>query len=709
LRLPRWTIWPALFLLAIFLIPALPRRARPAGASPHPAPGEAPAHKRVVFLGIDGLDPDILEEALEKFPERTEQFARLAREGGVHRLGTSTPPQSPVAWSNLITGLDPGGHGVFDFIHRDPKTRGVAPPTTRSSPSYNIALWDDWQLPIGGSVESNRTGAPFWKILADHGVAADIWRMPANFPVEASSGVSFSGMLAPALDSAYGECKLYTSDLLARESGGDEKRIPVTEYDGRIDTFLRGPPNPYRKDGEQAMAHLVIDIDREAKAVAIAVGSEVFVLRPGEWSDFARVPFSFRGVPSGLSSVSGIVRFYLKSLEPSFEMYASAVNIDPIDPVAPVSAPNRASRELAEAIGLYYTQGMPEDVNAVKDHVLDDREFMAQSQLVHDEGVRILDYALDRWTANPKGGFLFFYFSGVDLCSHMMWRHFDEGHPHHDAKFAAADSSDWSKRPGSSWKDVVYDLYLRMDPVLGRVRERLPEDALLVVMSDHGFQSFRRTFNLNTWLLEQGYLVLKPGRSKEAPRRDPNFSRVYVTTDFGAVDWTKTRAYSVGFNALYLNLAGREIDDERTPEDEKGIVQAGAEADALLAEIRSRLEAFVDEKTGRRVVLRCDLAREIYHGARVGEAPDLLVGYDADYGNSDQASLGEIQNAILEDNLGGTFNGNHLMCPDVVPGVLLTNGQVRPGPHRIEDLTVEILRQFGIPPADGMRGSPVLR
>src|SRR5262249_47548764 len=152
------------------------------------------------------------------------------------------------------------------------------------------------------------------------------------------------------------------------------------------------------------------------------------------------------------------------------------------------------------------------------------------------------------------GGFLFFYFSGVDLCSHMMWRHFDAGHPFHDDGFAAEDSSAWSRRPGSTWKDVIHDLYLGMDPVLGRLRERMPKDALLVVMSDHGFETYRRRFSLNTWLLEQGYLVLKPDRAKELPRRDPGFASVHISTGSGAVDWTKTRAYGVGFNALYLNL-----------------------------------------------------------------------------------------------------------------------------------------------------------
>jgi len=707
LRLPRWTLWPALFVLAIFLLPAVPRRA-PFAEEHLVATAPSPKHPRVVVLGIDGMDPEILQEVVAKYPERMKNFARLIADSGVHVLGTSTPPQSPVAWSSFITGLDPGGHGVFDFIHRDPTTRDVAPPTTTTPDPRNVKLpWTDWQVPLGGDVKSSRDGAPFWKILADHGVPADIWRMPANFPVEPSKGLSFSGMMTPAVDSAYGEYKLYTTDLLARDGAESAKTIPVREYDGKIETSLRGPANPFKQDGEHALAPLVIRIDAKANAAAIDTGSKIFVLRPGEWSDFARV--SFRVLPAGVSSVPGIVRFYLRSLAPTFELYASPVNIDPIDPIAPVSAPKGASRDLAEAIGLYYTQGMPEDVNALKDKALDDREFMAQSEVVHAEGVRILDHALDRWLTNADGGFLFFYFSGVDLCSHMMWRHFDEGHPFHDAKFAAADSSGWSNRPGSEWKEVVYDLYMRMDPVLGRLRSRLPPDALLLVMSDHGFKSYRRKFNLNTWLVEQGYLVLKPGKTKELPRTDANFARVFISTEAGAVDWSKTRAYGMGFNGLYLNLAGREKNDKTTADDESGIVAPGPQADALLAEIKAKLEALVDQKTGLHVVKRCDEAVAVYHGKRTEDAPNLIVGYDAGYGNSDQSSLGEIPNAILEDNLGGTFNGSHLMCPDVVPGVLLSSRPVLPGAHGLEDLTVEILKQYGIAPADGMHGAPVLR
>jgi len=589
------------------------------------------------------------------------------------------------------------------------------PSTTKEAHAKEVSLGEEWKFPIGGDSESNRTGEAFWTILAKHGVPADVWRMPANFPVEPAEGWSFSGMMTPAIDSAYGQYKLYTNapELLARLPA--DKVQAVSAYDGVIDTELSGPVNPYRKDGAHETFPMRIYLDPDARlgqekapAVAVELGDQRVVLRVGEWSPFVRVQFEL--VPH-LQHVSGEVRFFLKTLEAAPDivtLYCSPVNIDPMDPIAPVSEPVSASRIVAEKIGLYYTQGMPEDVNALKDRALTDAEFMSQAGVVHDEGVRMLDFALDRWRSKPEGGFLFFYFSGVDLCSHMMWRHADEKHPHHDEALAKQDSSRWSKRAGSTWKDVVHDLYLQMDPILGRVMERMPADTLLVVMSDHGFAPYYRKFSLNTWLWENGYLVLKDGLAKEKPRNDPEFRQIQIDAP-DVVDWSKTRAYGMGFNGLYLNLKGREgLDAEGKLVGEPGAVEP-ADAEALLREIKAKLEAVIDPKNGERVVLRCDLAREAFHGARVPEAPDLIVGYASGYDNSDQASLGRVTNQVLEDNLGGTFNGSHLMAPEVVPGCLLTNGTVVGSGHRLEDLTVELLRQYGIARPQHMAGKPVLK
>ena len=738
MKLPRWTVWPAFAVLAAFLVPAIPSPGsnrdaalRSGAANDAPAQRAYPAqtkHPRMVVLGIDGLDPELLQETIAKFPAETRNFQALIASGGIHSLGTSTPPQSPVAWSNFITGLDPGGHGIFDFIHRDPATRGLRVSTTVAEEESSIAVpFSEKELPLGGDPRSNRSGKAFWTLLREHGVPADIWRMPANFPAEASEGWSFSGMMTPALDSAYGVSKLYTNDPSLQSKLSADRIVAIREYeDGIVTTELVGPENPFiaRDDhGQRQRAQIPMRllVDRTAEragekvgALVVEIGERPLVLAPGEWSDFTRVKFAL--LPHGVADVWGEVRFYLRRLDPTIQLYCSPVNIDPVKPIAPISAPTSAGETVARAIGPYYTQGMPEDVNALKERMLSDAEFMDQSGLVHAEGERMLGFALDRWLARPDGGLLFFYFSGVDLCSHMMWRHVDAQHPHHDTKLAAESSTKWSGRAGSTWKDVLHDLHLQMDRVVGEVRAQLPADALLVVMSDHGFAPYYRKFSLNTWLYENGYLVLVDGETKEKPRDDPDYHWVDISIaqdGSSAVDWSKTRAYGMGFNGLYLNLAGREgVADAATPHGfpaVAGSVQPGAEADALLAELKAKLEALVDPKSGARVIVRCDRARDVYTGARVAEAPDLLVGYASGYDNSDPSSLGRVPREVFEDNLGGTFNGSHLMAPEIVPGILLTNGGVREGEHRLEDLTVEILRRYGIAPAPGMKGHAVLK
>ncbi len=714
MSLPRWTVYPALVVIALLVFIAIPRRA---SRDPYEA-SDGGLVKPLVVLGVDGMDPEILAEVVARYPERMANFRWLiAQASGIQSLGTSTPPQSPVAWSNFITGMNPGGHGIYDFIHRDLVTRAPAPSTTRTEEGFTLHLPGPYKLDIGADSPSNRSGEAFWTILRERGVPADIWRIPANFPVEASEGVSFSGMMTPALDSAYGQCTFFTTDPVRKVELGYDKTVQIQEYQGIIEnTTLTGPANPFKEGNPNETFAFKLYVDRDADAAILyagdpADGVEKVVLRPGEWSDFLRLDFQL--LPMGMMNMSGICRFYLRSLSPNVELYASAINFDPEAPPAPVSEPSDASAELTKEIGRYYTQGMAEDVNALKNGVLDDREFMQQVTLIHHETVDMLDYALERYVENGKQGLLFFYFSEIDLCSHMMWRHGDTEHPGHDPALAAKDSSSWTGREGSTIADTVEDMYLRLDPALGRVREALGDDVTIVVMSDHGFAPFHREFSLNTWLVDNGYLVLKEGLEKEKPTNDPQHKDVYLFT--GQVDWSKTRAYGMGFNGLYLNLEGRELDNPKTPEDESGIVAPGAEADALLAELKAKLEAAIDPKTGKRPILRCDLAREIYSGTRTSEAPDLLVGYDAGYGNSDASSTGRIPHELLVDNSPashggklGTFNGNHLMHPDVVPGLLLTNRPVRPGSFDLEDLTVEILNQYGIEKPEHMHGSPVL-
>jgi len=687
---------------------ALPGRAPVVSAAPvasAAASDDAVAHPRLVVLGVDGMDPDILREVIERFPERTENLQWLAEQGGIHQLGTSQPPQSPVAWTNFITGRDPGGHGIYDFLHRDPATRAVIGSTTVTTPTSLFGLF-------GGDTESNRSGRPFWQVLADNGVPADIWRMPINYPVEETMGVSFPGMMTPAIDSAYGEASFFTTDALA-STRIDYKKLDatLTERGGVIDCELQGP----MIGDEESSVELTVFVDREAKdprtgevtgAVAIQAGLRTVVLQPGQWSDFVSVDYGGLG---------GVTRFYLRSIEPHVAFYASPVNIDPENPAMPVSQPEDASANLAQAIGTYYTQGMAEDVNALKNEIITDDEFLAQADLVYVERRRMMDHAFERYLDKEEGGLLFFYYSTVDLMCHMLWRHSDPDHPFHDGGFAENETEWWSGREGSKWKDVVHDIYLRVEPIIADIRERMDasgEPWDMVVMSDHGFAPYARKFSLNTWLHENGYLVLQDGKAKEArpvegARDLPINEQVMINTP-GVVDWSKSKAYGMGFNGLYLNLEGREgIGDHGKTGDPGSVTQA--ERRALLEQLKAELEAIVDPKTGRKVVERADIAEDFYENdERLADAPDILVGYAFGYGNSDEASLGRITANVLDDNTGGTFNGSHLMCPDAVNGILMSTKPVRDGKHRLVDLTVEVLAHYGVDPIEGMIGHRVL-
>jgi predicted AlkP superfamily phosphohydrolase/phosphomutase len=260
----------------------------------------------------------------------------------------------------------------------------------------------------------------------------------------------------------------------------------------------------------------------------------------------------------------------------------------------------------------------------------------------------------------------------------MLWRHADPkypglSHPARDPAIAARHAGD------------IERFYRDVDAALGRIREQLPEGTRLVVMSDHGFQPYLRKFHLNAWLRDRGWLVLRDGKRT---------GRIGLED----VDWSRSKAYGIGFNGLYLNLAGREA---------QGSVAPG-EAAAVLADIGAALEAERDPETGDAVVLRAYPGGEVFHGERTAEGPDLVVGYDRGYGGSDPSTLGEITEAVIEDNT-SRWSGNHLIDPSLVPGVLLVNAPIAPGPHDLTDVTVSILDHFGLPPAPGMLGVSLLR
>ena len=689
---------------------------------------------RVIVLGIDGLDPDMLQERIQR--GELPNFQRLVEQGQLHSLGTSWPPQSPVAWSSFITGANPGKHGLYDFIHLDRKNYGLANSMSSiEDVGLELSLFG-YKLPLtGGDQVLTRAFPAFWEVLSEAGVPCAVHRMPANFPMRETEALTFPDMGAPDLSGGLSGRPAVYGEAVASERAANHLRekVTVNRYQGttwRVDAALYGPENTMldqdderraaeeaRERGDLATAARIeseLAAAREVStpftayvdmhdpgsprlAVQIDEGEDWAVAGLGEWTDW--VPVSFTMIDP-LVSVGGWVRFLFQSAEP-FQIYATPIQIDPFAPAMPVSTPEEASAELAEAIGPYYTQGFPDAYLAYKNGLLDTPQFVSQSDTVLEERERMLDYALDRY--DRDGGLLFFYVGSLDLRCHMLWHCQDPAHPHQEPDV-----------PGFEEEAQIDRVYRQVDALLGRILDEMESkwpEARLVVMSDHGFAPFRREMNVNNWLLEEGYLVLKSPEENEAVRRfleDGEDAELSIMAplkgqepDWEAcpVDWERTRALAVGFNGIILNRKGREP---------RGIV-TDAEAESLLEEIRARLLPMTDPKTGEKVFASIRRASEVFAGDQAHLAPDLQLGFNVGYGASDPSAQGQLtRDGILIDN-DSRWSGSHLMDPELVQGTLILNlreSLVRD--PRLEDLTATLYQWFQVEPPAGLDGRPIL-
>jgi predicted AlkP superfamily phosphohydrolase/phosphomutase len=647
--------------------------------------GKDTRHTKVFVLGIDGMDPSLLKSLMAEgiMPN----FSRLADEGCFSELGTSIPPQSPVAWSNFITGMNPGGHGIFDFIHRDPKTlKPFLSTSTSVDPKERIDLglftiknrlgipFSPYHLPLsGGEIKLMRFGRAFWEYLDEAGIESSIIKIPSNYPPVKAGTRSISGMGTPDVLGTYGTFSYYTNNPPVQKHDDDEiaggSVFLVEVEDNQVKAELHGPPNTF-KEGNPALAiPFSVLLDPDHFVGKIVLPDREILLNQGEWSGWEQV--DFKPIPY-VQSLKGICRFYLKEVYPDFKLYVSPINIDPSDAAIPISHPAGYARELYDKIGYYFTLGMAQDTKALSNGILDNKEYLTQANFVLDEEMKLFDLEYNRFLA-MKGGFLFYYFSSLDLNSHMFWRALDHLSPAYDPI------------KDEKFTPVLRDLYRTMDTLLGRIRQSLPANVTLIVMSDHGFTSFNRSFQLNTWLLENGYITLiDPTRQEEG--------ELFVN-----VDWTRTKAYALGLNGLYLNIRGREPN---------GIVSSGQERDQLLEEIMSRLQGIVDPQTGGQVILDVFRTDRAYSGPYTSQAPDMIVGYNRGYRSAWENALGAFPKTILKDNT-NPWSGDYCMSPRVVPAIFLSNRKSVNTAPKLEDIAPTVLAEFGIPIPLSMNGRPL--
>ncbi len=616
---------------------------------------------RVIVLGIDGLDPNLTERFMQAGD--LPHFSALKNQGAYVRSATSNPPQSPVAWSDIGTGTDSGSHDVFDFILRHPK---------KYLPDLSILRANKQNL-LGSRekmFEPTCRAKFFWDYTAEAGIPSYSIRWPMTFPPRASGGNVLAGLGVPDIKGGLGRYLYFSSNPSDKTGDGAEKKVPLIFSDKKATVQISGPYTMGITGKKEATIPLEIE-KRNGKTLRLSVAHQTFDLAPGQWSDW--IPMEFSGGP--LKKITGIGKFYLVSIEPDINLYLTPLQVNPQDPCFIISSPDNYARELGTDIGgYYYTLGIPEDTKPLNEGAISDEAFIEMCDAIMTERENMLRSALGKF----KDGVFSFVIDTTDRIQHMFWRFEDKNHPLY--------TPEGEKRYGH----IIRDYYKWSDRIVGDImQEHVNDRTLFIVLSDHGFNTFRTGVNINRWLIERGYMALK-----EKP--DPQDKEGGAL--FRHVDWNKTSAYSLGFSSIYLNLKGREGN---------GIVQPGSDAKNLAQKIAQDLRALQDPTTAEKIVRNAYLPEQIYAGKYMENSPDVIIGFASGYRMSWQTAIGGTPEQLLEPNL-KKWSGDHIVDPALVSGILFMNRAIVSPSPKSRDIAPTVLAAMGLKLPREMTGTTLI-
>ena len=616
--------------------------------------------KRLIVVGLDGQDPQLTDRFMEE--GKLPNFKKLADQGCYHRLASTYPSVSPVAWSSFSTGSHPARHNIFDFLDRDKRTYLPVLSSTYIGDVSRTLKLGRYRIPIGKpELRLLRKSKPFWTILGEYNIWSTVLRVPITFPPDKFYGAQLSAMCVPDLLGSQGTFMLFTT---RPESGKFKEggiRVPIERNGDRIDTVITGPDNQIIEGNPPLEIPLSITIDKEANLAHLSIDGEEISLVPGKLTGWVTLTFK-----AGLRiKLQAICRMMVTEMGEHFSLYVTPLSLDPEKPVMPVSHPSYYATYLAKLIGKFSTLGLAEDTWALNEEVIDDGAFLQMTYDIDTEREKMFFAAMERL----RKGSLVCVWDATDRIQHMFWRYIEDGHP------AAAG------KENPEHGDAIEKLYLHNDKLVGRVMDKLKDGDLLMVISDHGFNSFRRGVNINSWLHENGYLTLKEGADGSSEwLRD--------------VDWSKTKAYALGLTGMFLNIEGREGE---------GIVAPGEEAEALKAELVGKLTGLMDEEKNELGISEAFDTYKLYAGPYIGNAPDILLGYNRGYRVSWDCATGVVSGPVFDDNT-KAWSGDHCIDPRLVPGVLFCNRPIDRDDPALIDIAPTALQQFGVKPPVYMDG-----
>lgn len=639
---------------------------------------------RVVILGLDGLDPELTDHYIEQ--GMMPNLKKLRETGSDHRLRTTFPGISPVAWSSFSTGCNPGKHNIFDFLARDENTYLPDLSSVSIGTMTRHLHLGVFKIPLGKkpSIEGFRRSVSFWKYLGEKGISSQVIRVPITFPPDDYKGLLLSAMCVPDLRGTQGTFTLYTTnkERVAKAEGGVFVRVEKQEIKGlrAIKSAFLGPDAGGESEakvsggyagGESSTGELdpaalkapfTLTLKDDQHAI-LELENDKIEMKAGEYTDWVTINFK-----AGGAKIPGIALLMFTVRGEDIELYCSPINIDPRKPALPISNPQYYAIYLGKLMGPFATLGLCEDTWALEEDAITDKAFLEQTYLMAEEREKQFFNALD----TTRKGLVTAVFDETDRIQHMFWRYREDGYK------GLRDNAEELSR------DAIENMYKHADDLVGRTMAKLNDDDMLLVMSDHGFKPFNVCVHFNNWLYENGYLFLKDDQTEGGEW-------------FKDIDWSRTKAYGFGLNGIYLNIKGRES---------QGIVEPGEEEEALKAEIIEKLTGLKDPRNGEIAINQAFDTRKIYVGPYKANGPDILVGTNSGYRVAWSSVTGTVGGDVFEDNT-KAWSGDHCVDPRIVPGILYSNWKINAENPRILDIAPTILSLFGIEPPKHMDGRPM--
>ncbi|PYQ95531.1 MAG: hypothetical protein DMF96_21880 [Acidobacteria bacterium] len=654
-------------------------------------------HQKLVILGFDGMDPRLVQKWMDE--GKLPNMRKLATSGSAVRpLGTTHSPESPTAWASFATGVNAGKHNIYDFLIRD--TTSYLPDlgmVSREPPRFVFNF-----IPISKpNIRSIRGGTSFWVTAGAAGVRSSMLTVPVTYPPEeVPNGELLSGLPLPDIRGTMGTFYYFGTDLSRYEEGNTEfggilKRLV---FDGDVaQTELVGPPNPIVRQQlrvlraktplseldrmkiaelearEDVRLPVTVHWNRAGKSATVDIGDSSIHLSEHQWSKWINLDFNI----NLLVRVHGMAQLYLIGAGQELQLYASPVNWRPDSPPAPMSSPASFAGDLYERLGPFRTLGWAEATWPLNEDRIDERTFMEDLFRAFDDRAQVILHRIDAKQWDLLVGVI----ESTDRVQHMMWRLIDPAHPMYDKALAA------------KFGDSIERVYRKCDDFTGEVMSRVDPGTPILIVSDHGFHSFRQSVNLNTWLVQEGFMAIRGQQPGDKKLQDLFGGGTFWEN----VDWTRTRAYAMGLGQIYLNLKGREG---------HGVVPP-ADSNAVQDDLAARLLTMTDPKTGAPMVTAVYKRDDIYKGPFVQNASELQVGLADGYRVSWQSTLGGSPPGIVYPNM-KKWSGDHGSYDyKDTSGTLISSRPLDVDRADITDIAPTVLKFFGVPIPSEIDGKPI--